>query len=809
MAKADLHVHSKYSDVPSTWLLKAYDSPESFTETETVYQQAKARGMNFVTLTDHDDIRGSLELVANHPDDCFVSSEITSYFPEDNCKVHILVYGISEEQFNRIVALRHNLYIMRDYIQSQRIAYSVAHATYDQDTKLSFEHIEKLVLLFDVFEVINGAGDKQNNRLLHRYLLNLNRETLQRLQKKHQIEPISPDPWVKSYTGGSDDHCGILIGSAWTQTQASTIEDFLEHLKNKQSHACGSHGSIATYAFGVFKHVHDYRRHRDRKYSRTKMNDFLDVFFADERGNWSKRFKKSQSLRLLKRKNSKTHDALHALLSQVSADVGQDMEIKISKTYQHITQLHDEMFCAVVTALTKHLPRGDIFKSFNRLSTLFPMTLLAAPFVGSARHQVLKQCLKKRLTQENGQTYTEKALWFTDTIDDLNGVSVSLRQIAQHAKQFHYAAHLVTCVDPQTLASPLPVGTINFVPIKQIPVPGYEQQTISFPSLLTVMTRIIEEQPDQIIISTPGPLGLAALLCAKLMDLPTKSIFHTDFSKQLLLMTDEAPMAAMASQAVNAFYKMTDQIFVPSQAYIHKLAEAGLKESAMQVFPRCLDLDLYCPKQGNPDMLRRHQLYSDFTLLFAGRISKDKNLNQLVRTFQQLKEQQVHCNLVVAGDGPDLAAMQTALAEYPEVLFTGRLEPQELIDWYRTADLFVFPSHTDTFGMVVLEAQACGLPCLVTNTGGPKEIIQAERTGHIVSTDQVKQWADLIEKYRQLKLTDPAGYKALRQACADHVQQQNNWQTALDTVLGDACRQREQTNEHNSRPPYSMPPIAA
>ena len=157
MAKADLHVHSKYSDYPSTWGHKVYNSPESFTAVETVYQQAKQRGMDFVTLTDHDDIRGSLELVKKFPRDTFMSCEVTSYFPEDYCKVHILVYGISESQYKKIMQIRHNVYVLRDFIVDEDLAYSVAHATYDQDGKLSFEHVEKLVVLFDVFESSTAA----------------------------------------------------------------------------------------------------------------------------------------------------------------------------------------------------------------------------------------------------------------------------------------------------------------------------------------------------------------------------------------------------------------------------------------------------------------------------------------------------------------------------------------------------------------------------------------------------------------------------------------------------------------------------
>jgi len=87
MARADLHVHSKYSDHPSTWGHKVYNSPESFTDPETVYLQAKSRGMEFVTLTDHDDIRGSLELVKNHPNDCFISCEVTTFFQKTTVKL--------------------------------------------------------------------------------------------------------------------------------------------------------------------------------------------------------------------------------------------------------------------------------------------------------------------------------------------------------------------------------------------------------------------------------------------------------------------------------------------------------------------------------------------------------------------------------------------------------------------------------------------------------------------------------------------------------------------------------------------------
>jgi glycosyltransferase involved in cell wall biosynthesis/predicted metal-dependent phosphoesterase TrpH len=805
MTKADLHVHSKYSDQPSTWGHKAYNSPESFTETETVYWQAKSRGMDFVTLTDHDDIRGSLELVKNHPDDCFISCEVTTFFPEDGCKAHVLVYGIDESQYRQLMAIAKNIYLLRDYIAEQKIAYSVAHATHDQDGRLGFEHIEKLVLLFDVFEVVNGASGALNNTLLDNYLKNLNKTMFEQLRAKHGLKPISTTSWIKGFTGGSDDHCGILIGSAYTECRAQSVSQYINAIRDKSSTAGGLHGSFESFATGIIKHVHDYRANSGSKYSNTKMSDFLELFFDDKEGNLVKRFKKSQSLRYLKKKNTKTHKALAALLQQVQADLHTDMSDKIPQTYQLITDLHDEMFCAVIEAFSKHLPSGDIFKGFNRLVSLFPMSLLVIPFLGAMRHQALKGDIKRQLivgANRNSQgMYADKALWFTDTIDDLNGVSVSLRQIASFSATHGYNLKLVTCVNPDTLSSPLPTGTLNFTPIIDITAPGYDTQKIGFPSLLKVMHQFINEQPDQVIISTPGPLGMAALLCAKIMDVPVKTIYHTDFAEQVMRISNEPSLARGVDFAVNLFYKQSDQVFVPSQFYIDKLSRTGLNQERMSIFPRGIDLQLYSPEKDSDKqrlshpLIRRHQLHGSFTLLFAGRISEDKNLSLLTEIIKRAnKERPGTYNLVVAGDGPDLSRLKTNLAHQSNILFTGRLSSESLVEWYRSVDLLVFPSHTDTFGMVVLEAQACGLPCLVTATGGPKEIILPNITGQIIHQDNSADWLAMIEHYRVIKVSQPESWNALSKLCSQHVHTQSSWQRVFDDVLGDNCRLSERIN---------------
>ena len=819
MTKVDLHLHSKYSDYAGTWLLKAYDSPESFTEPETLYQQAKSRGMDLVTITDHDDIRGCLELVKSHPYDCFISCEVTAYFPEDGCKAHILVYGINEDQYGHLMSVRRNIYTLRDYISEQNIACSVAHATHDQDGKLTFEHIEKLILLFNVFEIINGGSSALSNNLLHVYLKRLNETKINALKEKHNIKPIGDNPWIKGYTGGSDDHCGLLIGTAFTQTKVDntnslkgthSISDFLDAIQNKQTIADGLNGSFEIYATSVFKHIHDYRSARDSKYKKTKMSDFLEMFFSGDEGNWTKRFKKRQSLRYLKRKNSKTHRALHSLLKQVSDETQKDIAEKIPNTFDNIALLHDEMFRSVISAFTKHIPSGDIFKAFNHLATAFPMTLLASPFVGSMRHQVLKSHIKESLTTGSNLEYTEKALWFTDTIDDLNGVSVTLRQIAIYSQKHNYNLKIVTSVDEATINTPLPENTINFDPVKSISVPGYETQEIGFPSMLSMMKRIATEQPDQIIISTPGPLGLGAILCAKLMDLPVKMIYHTDFSEQLYRMTGEKNLAEITDLFVNSTYKLADKVFVPSKAYISKLTTAGLDANKMAIFPRGLNLDLYRPKvKTDQPLIGASTLSGNFTLMFAGRLSEDKNLSLLIKIYEHL--QQTHpdkFNLIIAGDGPAYADLNEKLDLYQNVLFTGRIDAAELVKCYQASDLFVFPSHTDTFGMVILEAQACGVPALVTSSGGPQEIIIDQQTGRIIETDLVDDWMKQIHYYHDLKNSNLIEFQTVQQHCSEHVHRQNNWQPVFDQVLGTKCSIRSNANVDDKSLSFNTSEIA-
>ena len=123
--KIDLHVHSKFSKRPSQWVLQKISCPESFTDPMLVYNTAKAKGMSLVTISDHNTIDGALEIA--HLPDTYISEEITSYFPEDGCKVHVLAQNITEAQHEEIQKIRKNIFDLVAYLNAENIINIIAH----------------------------------------------------------------------------------------------------------------------------------------------------------------------------------------------------------------------------------------------------------------------------------------------------------------------------------------------------------------------------------------------------------------------------------------------------------------------------------------------------------------------------------------------------------------------------------------------------------------------------------------------------------------------------------------------------------
>jgi hypothetical protein len=278
-SKADMHVHSRFSDKPSEWILRRVGAPECFTDPEKLYQMAKARGMDFVTITDHDAIGGALELKSRHPEDTFLGQEITAHCPENGCKLHILAWGFSEEQHREISTLRRNVYELVPYLKQQNILHSLAHPLYSNNAKLTCELYEKCILLFKHFEALNGMHDPQGSIVSTAVLRSLTPAMIDELASRHGMAPLWPDAHIKYFTGGSDDHSGLFIARAHTVVpKAGGVDEFLKRVREGGGEAMGEGGSPLAMSLGFYNIAYQYYKDKLSKDSKSGNELLVQLF---------------------------------------------------------------------------------------------------------------------------------------------------------------------------------------------------------------------------------------------------------------------------------------------------------------------------------------------------------------------------------------------------------------------------------------------------------------------------------------------------------------------------------------------------
>ncbi|MEI8242428.1 MAG: glycosyltransferase [bacterium] len=787
MIRADLHVHSCHSRHASEWFLQRIGAQESYTDVETVYRDARQRGANFVTLTDHNSIAGALELVARHPADCFVSTEATTYFPEDGCKVHVLCYGITPVQFEMIQERRENIYNLRDYLRAENIACSVAHATFSINGRLTVEHIEKLLLLFDVFEGINGTRGRFGNIAWQEVLRHLTPAHIARLSQKHQIAPWGAESWIKGITGGSDDHAALFIGATYTQARATTIPEFLAALRAKRTLPGGRYGDHKALAYAIFKVASEYAR---RKGGAKGWPGLLASILFDEKGP-------ALRDRLLVKKLGLTRSTRDRILSRFFKTLlevtrtgdthGPDWQVE--QAYAALTTLLDECIAETVGSLERSMRGEESSDMLQYLSVALPATLFAAPFFSTLyylhRSREINSALLQAFVPLSAHA-APRVLWFSDTLTDLNGVSVTLREVAECARTLKRPLHLVGCLTPeeQQRAAAVPEA-LNLPCIFAVTPEFYNAHTLRVPSLLQSIDRITAHHPDRIVVSTPGPVGLVGLLAARLLGVPCTGIYHTDFGKQAEAITSDPQIASLVDSYTRWFFARTDELRVPSMAYIKHLTRQGMDPQRMKLFPRGLDQSFTVLDPQTLEAVRK-RWFADGrpTLLYAGRLGQEKNLGLLLHLLPALRARGLDVRIVLAGDGPARDALQKQAAESPDIVFAGRVERSVLRAFYALADIFVFPSTTDTFGMAVLEAQAFGLPAVVADAGGPPEIVRQGRTGYAVAPDDPEIWLQTLTRMIQARQNNPSDFSRWRAEIRAEVRTTHNWETLLDDIMG-------------------------
>lgn len=360
---------------------------------------------------------------------------------------------------------------------------------------------------------------------------------------------------------------------------------------------------------------------------------------------------------------------------------------------------------------------------------------------------------------------------FTDTLGDVNGVSRFIRNAGDRAAA---SGRALTVVTSTRLAVPQAPHFVNFPPIVAGKMPRYEHLEIVLPPRGRMRRAAAALAPDAIHVSTPGPVGMVGRSLARSLGVPLLGTYHTDFPAYVEQLFEDAVMGSMASGVMRWFYGPFDRIFSRSGEYMDAMAAAGLDRTRMVRLLPGMDTAAFRPQFRDPGVWARIGAGCEgdpVRVVSCGRVSVEKNLPLLARAWRMaegLLKGRAGAQLVVVGDGPYLAEMKRELAGL-RVAFAGFRHGPELSAIYASGDLFVFPSVTDTLGQVVMEAQASGMPVLVSDQGGPRSMVVEGgpgETGRVLPGHDASAWARAIAEL----VLDTDRRRRMGRAAHEHMQ---------------------------------------
>ncbi len=757
MSSCDLQVRSRCSSYPPEWILRRLGVPASYTSPEEVYLKARAAGMDFVTITDFNTIEGGLK-IRSRPG-TFLSEEVTAQF-SDGVRVGILVWGIEPHHHEQLQARRGNIIELRDYLVQQRLPHGVASPLCPRDNRYSVEHFEKILLLFNHIQLIHGQGNPLAELTLRAILPKITPQIIDALVKKHGIPPQGPEPWKKHLFGGSDDRGGLYIARAYTVTpRSANVDDFLDHLRNGRCDPQGQSGSTQTFASSIYATAFRYLREL-----LSKRNPFYGMllermFQRFISGKNPTDFSLSEQIELAV--ESLWSGQIFSLLNPATTlekklaefITSSEMRQRIERAILSETSAERRTF-AVACELSNYLGfrffnqaleqgnKGDFFAALQSASALVPLICLVVPYLVAfsslhTRRDLLECVCEKLIGHLPEFLSNNKRAWLTDTLEDVNGVARTIKTMTRALRRQNYDVEIITCRSPFDNDG-LPI--INFEPVGEFELPEYELQKLSFPPVLHMLDHIQRAGYSELIISTPGPVGLVGLAAAKLFGIRMCAIYHTDFPQYVRILMDDESIESLAWQYMHWFYSNADLLYCNSRFYAELWQSRGISAERLFILPRGLDRELFNSCRRDPSFWTSRGLNHP-VVLYVGRISKEKDLDLLPAVARQLKKMGRSCSFALVGDGPYRSELQALM---PEAVFTGVLTGSELGAAYASADVFLFPSTTDTYGNVVAEAAAAGLPVVVSDCGGPCELVRSGIAGVICPARNVQAFAEAI-----------------------------------------------------------------
>ena len=305
---------------------------------------------------------------------------------------------------------------------------------------------------------------------------------------------------------------------------------------------------------------------------------------------------------------------------------------------------------------------------------------------------------------------------------EINGVAHTLGHLVAG---LHARGHAVEVIRPRQG----PDDTAENAAIPELitpglPIPGYRQLRFGMPARRRLERRWRERRPDVIYIATEGPLGSSALKSAQRLFIPVVSGFHTNFDAYTRFYR-VGFIEPLVRGYLRRFHNRCQGTLVPTRELAEQLQGQGLQR--VTVMARGVDTERFHPRHRDDALRREWGLGDDdLAVLFVGRVAAEKNIRLAIRAFEAIERQNPRARFIVVGDGPLRARLET---EYPRFVFRGARRGMELARHYASADLFLFGSTSETYGNVIIEAMASGLPVVCFDYAAGHQHIESGANG--------------------------------------------------------------------------------
>lgn len=329
----------------------------------------------------------------------------------------------------------------------------------------------------------------------------------------------------------------------------------------------------------------------------------------------------------------------------------------------------------------------------------------------------------------------------TDTYTpQANGVATTLERLVKGLRE---RGHTVDVIRPAVLAC-----DEEGMQVPSIGLPGYKEVRFGFPMKLILQARWYKRRPDVIYVATETPLGVSAISAARALGIPAASGFHTNF-QQYMAHYQFPLLEEAAVRYLRHVHNRSTCTFVPSRDVIADLDSRGFEN--LELLPKGVDTKLFSPRKRSQTLrqswgAREHSLVG----LYVGRIAPEKNLPLLVEAFLEIQKRIPDFRGVFVGDGPKLEELKR---EYPQFHYAGIKRGEELAEHYASADVFLFPSTTETFGNVTLEAMASGLAVIAYDYAAARQHIVTGENGFTAPFDHREAYLDIALRAVKQDLT--------------------------------------------------------